>query len=160
VRERESANGILVNLVAREGHQFSPSQADCAPVAGMLPASIFMQPDWRMNQFSDLVPNGMQVSGSIHFQHPGGPAAFRGYSSADPPAENPNCHLATGAAFYAQLASQSVLPWICHLSFHYLVSGIWTSVRPLKAAGHTTRAANGPLFQAPIINGWVFSLTR
>jgi hypothetical protein len=35
--------------------------------------------------------------------------------------------------------------------------GIWTSVRPLKA-GHTTRAANGPSFQAPIINGWVFSL--
>jgi hypothetical protein len=35
--------------------------------------------------------------------------------------------------------------------------GIWTSVRrPLKA-GHTTRAANGPPFQAPIINGWVFS---
>jgi hypothetical protein len=84
VRERESANGILVNLVAREGHQFSPSQADCAPVAGVLPASIFMPPDWRMNQFSDLVPNGMQVSGSIHFQHPGGPAAFRGYPGTLP----------------------------------------------------------------------------
>jgi hypothetical protein len=37
--------------------------------------------------------------------------------------------------------------------------GIWTSVRPLKA-GHTTRAASGSFFQAPIINGWVFSLTR
>jgi hypothetical protein len=31
-----------------------------------------MQPDWLMNQFSDLVPNGMQVSG-IHFQHPDQP---------------------------------------------------------------------------------------
>jgi hypothetical protein len=36
---------------------------------------------------------------------------------------------------------------------------VWTSVRrPLKV-GHTTRAASGPFFQAPIINGWVFSLT-
>jgi hypothetical protein len=26
-----------------------------------------------MNQFSDLVPNGMQVSAGIHFQHPDQP---------------------------------------------------------------------------------------
>jgi hypothetical protein len=28
------------------------------------------------------------------------------------PAENPNCRPATGAAFYARLAGQSVLPWL------------------------------------------------
>jgi hypothetical protein len=66
---RESANGILVDLMVREGHQFSPSQADCAPVAGMLPASTSMQPDWRMGQSSDLVPSGMHVPG-IRFRHP------------------------------------------------------------------------------------------
>jgi hypothetical protein len=69
---RESANGILMNLVARGSHQFLPSQADCALVAGMLPAPAFMKPDWLMDQFSALVPNGTQGSG-IHFQHPDQP---------------------------------------------------------------------------------------
>jgi hypothetical protein len=68
-----SANGILVNLVARESHQFLPSQADCAPVAGMLPASTSMRPDWLMDQFSDLVPDRMQGVPGIHFQHPDQP---------------------------------------------------------------------------------------
>jgi hypothetical protein len=66
-------------------------------------------------------------------------AAFRDYSSADPPAEKPNCELPPCHRRYISCAtgkSQSVLPWICHLSFHFLVSGIWTSVRPRKA-GHT-----------------------
>jgi hypothetical protein len=57
---------------------------------------------------------------------------LRGYSSADPPAENPNCHPATGAAFYARLAGQSVLPWLSpplvpfpRLSGFVLLSGPW-----------------------------------
>jgi hypothetical protein len=88
-----------------------------------------MRPDWLMGQFSDLVPNGMQQVPGIHFQH-AGPAVFRDYSSAGPPVENPNCHLATCAVFYARLASQSVpfstvalpplVPFISSLGFGLL----------------------------------------
>jgi hypothetical protein len=71
-----------------------------------------------------------------------------GCSSADPPAETPNCRPATGAAFYARLAGQSVLPWLSSPLFCPTPGG----------QTHTT-AANGPFFQAPviIINGWEHS---
>jgi hypothetical protein len=78
-----------------------------------------------MNQFSDLVPNGMQVSAGIHFQHPDQPI-----SAATLPQTHP---LKTRIATLLQalhfmrdwLASQSVLPWLCHLSFHYPLARLW-----------------------------------
>jgi hypothetical protein len=54
----------------------------------------------------------LQDAGPWHSFSAPGPAALRGYSSADPPAENPNCRPATGAAFYARLVGRSILPWL------------------------------------------------
>jgi hypothetical protein len=114
---------------SQASHQFSPSQADCAPAAGMLPASKTMKPDWLMDQFSALVPNGTPGSG-IHFQHPDQPL-----SATTLPQPHPlktriatlhyrRCVLcATGKSIRSTVAfatSRSI--------FSYL--GIWTAVRP------------------------------
>ena len=71
---RESANGILVNLVALEPAVFTNAKltAHCALGAGTPPALTFMKPDWLMINSAPWVPNGTQGSG-IHFQHPDQP---------------------------------------------------------------------------------------
>jgi hypothetical protein len=137
-----------------------------------------MKPDWLMIQFSALVPNGTQGSG-IHFQHPDQPLSATTLPQTHPlktriaallqalhfmrdwhPLKSRIATLLQALHFMRYLQVNPFYHGFRHLSRSLSSSlGIWTSVRPRKV-GHTTRAANGPFFQAPIVNGWVFSFPR
>ena len=79
-----------------------------------------MKPDWLMNQFSALVPNGTQGSG-IHFQHPDQPL-----SATTLPQTHPlKTRIATLLQALHFMRDWQVNPFyrgFRHLSFYFLVS--------------------------------------
>jgi hypothetical protein len=111
-----------------------------------------MMPDWLMDQFSALGPNGTQGS-VIHFQHPDQPL-----SATTLPQTHPlKTRIATllQALHFMCAAGKSIRSAVAFATSRSIFSslGVLTSVRPAKA-GHTTRAVNGPFFQAPIFFSW------
>jgi hypothetical protein len=111
---------------------------------------------WLMDHSRGLVLNRSMRAPGIHFQHPDQPSC-----AATLPQTHPlKTRIATLLQALHFMRDWQVNPFYLAFATSRSLSsslGIWTSVRPLEA-GHTARAANGHFFQAPIINGWVFSL--